>query len=105
MSPDVIRVTLRLIDRGAIKAFADVHLQAAIGDVTLCGFRVVAPPEKAAWVGFPQSSYVKNGQTVTKPILDLTRSQEDLVRNAVLAAYRRALGEASFIPSVGHKAI
>lgn len=104
MNPDSLSVILRRVDRGAIKAFADVTLKTAIGDFTLLGFRVVEQPGKEAWVGFPQASYVKDGQTVNKPVLDVTRSQEDLIKNAVLAQYRRAPADVPVAPLSSRKA-
>ena len=89
MSDSKILVELRIIDKGSLKATADITLPSDLGDVTVRGFRVIHDGSKAPWVGYPSSSYVKNGETIRYPLLQLSARLKNHLAEAILAEYER----------------
>jgi DNA-binding cell septation regulator SpoVG len=88
MQQPTIRVDLRLTDgKESIKAYADVTLPTPLGDITHKGFRVVQKNGEAPWVGFPNSTYIKNGKKVTRPFLEAREALLRQIADAVLAEY------------------
>jgi hypothetical protein len=82
-----IVVNLKACDHGSLKAFADVSIPSEFGEVAIRGFRVIQDGDEPPWVGFPSSSYVKNGQVVRSPLLQLGPALHRRVAEAVLDAY------------------
>ena len=89
MQQPLIQVDLRRTGIGNIKAYADVTLATALGEITLKGFRVVQKDGKAPWVGFPNSTYTKNGKIVTRPFLETREALQRQIADAVLTEYAR----------------
>ncbi len=85
-----IRVDLKEFERGNLKAFADVTIPSALGELTLKGFRVICKDGAAPWVGFPTSSYTKDVKIVNKPVLELASGVKRQISEAVLAEFARA---------------
>ena len=80
-------VQLNRLDRGNLKALADVSIPSEFGEINLRGFRVIHKEGQDPWVGFPSSSYIKNGKTMNYPVLRLPASLERQIADLVLAEY------------------
>jgi DNA-binding cell septation regulator SpoVG len=93
--PDALQVTVevKIMERGQLKAFADVTLTTPHVEITLRGFRVVQKDEQPAWVALPSSSYTKDGKIVNSPLLEVSRNLKRQITDAVLAEYHKASGE------------
>lgn len=87
MSTHPLMIEIKLIDKGYLKAFADVTLPANIGEITLRGFRVIQKDGQQPWVGFPTISYSKNGKTVNNPVVEVSRSVHREIAEAILREY------------------
>ena len=85
-----LRVDVRLVNHGKLRAFADVTIPSALGDITVLGFRVIREDGKKPWVGFPSNSYPKNGQVVNKKVLDISGRAKREIAEAVLLEYENA---------------
>jgi DNA-binding cell septation regulator SpoVG len=92
MSESRIIVDLKACDYGSLKAFADVSIPSEFGEVAIRGFRVIQEGDKPPWVGFPSSSYMKTGQVVRSPLLQLGPALRRQVVEAVLSAYEGERG-------------
>ncbi len=90
MNEPQITVELRHFERGKLKAFADVTIPTALGEITLRGFRVIENDGHELWVALPAASYMKNGQIVNKQVLEVTRGLKKQLTDLVLAEYRRS---------------
>ena len=82
-----LRVDLRGVNLGKLKAFADVTIPSAIGDLMILGFRVIHEDGKHPWVGFPSNSYPKDGKIVNKRLLDVSGAAKRAIADAVLREY------------------
>lgn len=94
MQTEQPHVDVRKVDLGKIKAFADVTLPGPLGDITICGFRVMQDDGQDPWVAFPGSSYLKNGEPVRKEILDVSRGTKRQLSNLILNRFKELLSEA-----------
>ena len=83
----LLHVDVRHTRTGNIKAYADVTVPTALGEITLKGFRVVQKDGQAPWVGFPNSTYTKNGKAVTRPFLEAREALLRQIAEAILAQY------------------
>jgi len=90
MSDTKIVVNLKTCDHGRLRAFADVSIPSEFGEVAIRGFRVIQGGNERPWVGFPSSSYLKDGQVVRSPLLQLGPALHRRVAEAVLDAYEGA---------------
>jgi DNA-binding cell septation regulator SpoVG len=88
LSDDQIMVELRRIERGQLRAFADVTMPTAVGEMTIRGFRVVQKDGEQPWIGFPSTSYSKGGTQVNKPIIDVTQSVKRRLTDVILARFK-----------------
>jgi DNA-binding cell septation regulator SpoVG len=95
MNESQITIELRRLERGSLKAFADVTFPSPVGEITVRGFRVIQKNDQAPWVALPSVSYVKDGQTVNKPVLELPRSLHKRVAEMILAEFARLENRAS----------
>jgi DNA-binding cell septation regulator SpoVG len=93
MSESKLIVEVKKMERGNLKAFADVTLPTEFGEVTLRGFRVIQKDEQPTWVALPSSSYTKDGKIVNSPLLEVSRNLKRQITDAVLAEYHKASGE------------
>lgn len=88
MEQPAIRVDLRRTDgKGSIKAYADVTILTALGEITIKGFRVVEQAGKDRFVGLPEITYPKNGKTERRPLLEARRAVLEQIKETVLAEY------------------
>jgi len=87
-----ITVELKPFESGALKAFADVSISSGLGEITLKGFRVVQKPEQDPWVGLPTISYIRAGQTVNKPLLELSATLRRDIVQAILVKFKASNG-------------
>lgn len=85
-----LRVDLRPVQSGKLKAFADVTIPSVLGDLMILGFRVIHEDEKHPWVGFPSNSYPKDGKIVNKRLLDISGRAKREIAKAVLLEYENA---------------
>ncbi len=83
---DIIVVIHLATKPGALKAFADLKLSLANGELILHGFSVIQQEGKSAWVGFPQ----KAGNTPGRyfPITEADGELRGEIATAVLDAYK-----------------
>jgi DNA-binding cell septation regulator SpoVG len=88
-----ITVEVKKMERGQLKAFADVTLSTSLGEITMRGFRVVQKDDQPAWVALPTSSYTKDGKIVNTQLLEISRNLKRQLCDAVLAEYHKASGE------------
>lgn len=85
-----ILIELRILkDSGNLKAFADVIFPTPLGDITIRGFRVVQKEKADPWVGFPQTSFQKNGKTQYVHLLDVSRRLRSELQNMILKEYEK----------------
>lgn len=92
MNPN-ISVHIRSFENGkGLKGFADVTFRTEAGELTICGFCIRQRDGEAPWVGFPASSYLKDGKQVNKPILEVGRLLRKTVEDAILDAYKLLKG-------------
>lgn len=84
MSEQNIIVELKLYEKGSLKAFADVTFE----DLTVKGFRVIQKDGEGAWVGFPTSSYTKDGKVINVQIIEPSRSLKKKICDLILAEYQ-----------------
>jgi hypothetical protein len=89
MPEDKLFVEMRIVDKGKLKAFADVTFPSPLGELTVRSFRVVQEDGKLPWVGFPTISYEKNGKQINKSILEVPRVLKNLVVEAILTEFNR----------------
>ena len=90
LEKEKLRVDLRPVRFGKLKAFADVTIPSALGDLTILGFRVIDENGKGPWVGFPSNSYPKDGKIVNKRLLDISGRAKREIAEAVLLEYENA---------------
>lgn len=89
MNDQNIIVELKLRESGNLKAFADVTIPTALGDLTAKGFRIVKKEGEAAWVGFPTSSYTnKDGKRIDNQILETSKGLKKKICDLILAEYK-----------------
>lgn len=93
---DPIIIELKVFERGSLKAFADVTIPTQLGELTVKGFRVVQKDGEGAWIGFPSTSYTKDGKTVNNQILETSKALKRKLTDLILAEYKRATGTAPF---------
>jgi len=89
MPDDKLHVELRRLERGQLKAFADVTIPTALGEITIRGFRVVQKDGDSPWVALPTTSYSSNGSQVNKPLIDVARGVKQRLSEAILLEFRR----------------
>lgn len=90
MESGKLRVDLRVVNLGKLKAFADVTIPSALGDITVLGFRVIREDGKNPWVGFPSNSYPRDGRIINKRLLDVSGRAKREIAQAVLSEYENA---------------
>lgn len=87
MIPDGVRVDIALLERGQLRATATVSFSTSIGEIAIPRFRVVAKDGESPWVGLPETSYMKDGRPVSRPLLDVSPGVKARLKSLVLAAY------------------
>lgn len=89
MPEDKLLVEMRIIDRGKLKAFADVTFPCPLGELTVRSFRVIQEEGKVPWIGFPTISYEKNGKQINKNIFEVPRALKSQLVEAILTEFDR----------------
>jgi DNA-binding cell septation regulator SpoVG len=83
-------LALRRVERGTLKASADVALGQ---NLTLYDLRVIQQPGQRAWVSPPQREWTDaQGQRRYTPLVDLRGDLRIRIERAVLAAYEAGEG-------------
>jgi DNA-binding cell septation regulator SpoVG len=79
---------------GLLRAFADLTLRTAVGEITLKGYHVVANKNGGGvFVAPPSERYTtKAGEIKNKRIVEASRPTERRIADAVMEAYRKAGG-------------
>lgn len=87
--PDTrIEIDLHRFEQGALKAFADATFAFGDTDLTVRGFRVIQRDGQQPWVGLPSSSFTnKDGKTVNKTVIEMSRRLHKAVTEQILAKY------------------
>jgi DNA-binding cell septation regulator SpoVG len=88
---DEISVEVKIYERGSLKAFADVTIQTAMGEMTLKGFHVIKKEGQPEWVAFPSSSYVKDGKKVNNQFLEVSKTVKKKLVDAIMAQFEKAM--------------
>jgi DNA-binding cell septation regulator SpoVG len=90
-----ISVDLKVYESGHLRAFADVTLRTSVGEITLKGYHVVANKTgDGSFVGPPSERYTnKTGEIKNKRIVEAGRAAERKIAEAVLDAYKKAVGK------------
>lgn len=96
MNEQNIIVELKVFERGNLKAFADVTIPTQLGEITVRGFRVIQKDGAGAWVGFPSTSYTKDGKTVNNQIIETSKSLKRKITDLILAEYKRTTESVPF---------
>lgn len=78
---------------GALKAFLDVTFDEHL---TIKGFRVVQKEGQEPWVAFPQITYEKDGKTVRKDVLEVSRLMKKEITEKVLEEFAKQTGKEPF---------
>lgn len=78
------------LERGQLKAFADVTISFSGHELTVLGFRIVQQDGQAPWIGFPTSSYQKDGKPVNKKLVEYSRILHQIIQERILQEYERA---------------
>ena len=88
---DQIFIEIKILDNpNKLKAFADVTFTTSIGELCVKSFRIVDPEDgKALWVGFPQTSFQKNGKTQYIQLLELGKKARHQLQDKILEEYAK----------------
>lgn len=82
-------VTIHRYESGELKGFADVTVDTSLGEVTLCGFRIMQKQGKGPWIGYPSSAYQKDNQTRYKKFIDAPQATQRRITQAILAEFQK----------------
>ncbi len=74
---------------GSIKAVATVTFQTPLDEITVNGFKVIQKDTEEPWVGFPQNSVCKDGNTRYFPILEVSKKMKRQIADVILAEFRK----------------
>ena len=91
MEYENIKIDMRLVDLGKLRAFADVTLSTEVGEITLKGFRVVSGEEGRYWVGLPQNTFSKNGKRVNRPVMEMAPRVKRHITDKVLSVFEEKI--------------
>ena len=86
-----VTVRVKLLERGQLRAFADVTISFSDHELTVLGFRIVQKDGQAPWIALPTSGYQKDGKPVSKKLVEFSRKLNQTVRETILLEYERAL--------------
>lgn len=89
---DSMSVDIKLIEKGDLRAFVDVSLKVPFGELTVQGFRILIGKDNKPWIAHPSQSFMREGRTEYKNILDMTRSMKKKIDNLILESYENAKG-------------
>jgi len=90
MEQPTIRVDLRRTDgKSPLKAYADITLITALGEITIRGSRVVQKDGQGPWVALPSASFQKDGILKRMDILEARRAILNQIKEVVLTEYNK----------------
>jgi DNA-binding cell septation regulator SpoVG len=90
MEQPQIRVDLRRANgKSAVKAYADVTILTALGEITFRGSRVLQKDGQDPWVALPSSTYQKGGKLQRVHLLEARQAVLCLVKDAILIDFRK----------------
>jgi len=89
---DEIQVDLMLRDAGTMRATAEVAFTMPLGSLCVSGFKVIETEPGKPWVSLPSKEYTKDGVRKFQKLLELSKPLARAVQDAILKAYREALG-------------
>ena len=87
MENEDLRVDIKFVDSGQIKAFADLTVMCSHGEITINGFRVIQGEGQSPWVALPTSTYTQNGAVKRKQLLDVTRKTRQRLAEEILRKF------------------
>lgn len=73
-------IGLRHVDRGRLRAYADI----LVGDLIVRDFVILDGPGHEPFVGVPRKSWTEDGQRFFTPIIEFRNGLRDQVRKAIL---------------------
>ena len=85
-----VAVRVKLLERGQLRAFADVTISFSGHELTVLGFRIVQKDGQAPWIALPTSSYQKEGKPVNKKLMECSRKLNQTIQETILQEYERA---------------
>lgn len=86
-----VTVRVKLLERGQLRAFADVTISCSGHELTVLGFRIVQKDGQLPWIASPTSSYQKEGKPVNKKLVQCSRKLNQTIQETILLEYERAL--------------
>ncbi len=100
MSLDGITLEIKLIYSGQLRAFVDVIFSTPFGEIKVLGFRVLANRGSGYWVAFPSITYLKNGKSINKALIEVPLSLKSKLADLILRQFEQTLTDThSFQPS------
>lgn len=85
-----VTVRIKLLERGQLRAFADVTIAFIGHELTVLGFRIIQKDNQVPWVALPTSSYQKEGKLVNKKLVECSRKLNQIIQEAILQEYEQA---------------
>jgi DNA-binding cell septation regulator SpoVG len=85
-----VTVRVKLLERGQLRAFADVTIAFSSHELTLLGYRIVQKDGQPPWIALPSSSYQKEGKPVNKKLVECSRKLNQTIQEAILLEYELA---------------
>jgi len=99
MTAEIEVIGIRRVDRGRLRAFADVQL----GDLILRDFVILDGPSKRAFVAVPRRMWVNGGQRYFAPLIDFRNGMRNKVETAILLRWNQEQDQKLSTPSEGKR--
>ena len=87
-----VKVNVKVFEKGQLKAFVDITVCFGDHEITLLGYRVIQNGDQQPWIASPTSSYQKDGKSVNKKIVELSRKLDQIIKTKILVAYASERG-------------
>ena len=91
MTNSGVRVSIIILEKGHVKAIADVTVSTDIGEITLPGYKVLQKEGAEPWVAPPSKVIGNNGKRSYQKVVDMAQVTHRVIADAVLSEYRRRL--------------
>ena len=90
----------RPLDKGALRAFADVTISIIGSEITIRGFRVVHKDlvNSDPWVGFPQIRFEKDGKPIFRDVIETSKEVRKEIAEKILEEYDKNRKQTEKIP-------
>lgn len=85
-----VAVRVKLLERGQLRAFADVTISFSGHELTVLGFRIIQKDNQVPWIALPTSSYQKEGKPVNKKLVECSHKLNQTIQEIILHEYERA---------------